>query len=373
MELLEANCRITGETAGCEGDEAGANPAGGVPWDDDARESLLAEVRQEWNHLARGCDRLQPDLRSSTTSIVSSLFAVDRLIDEGISPWHWKLCHGAMFPMAEESSRAWHEIGAALGGIRRSSATREAIVTAEIVSDYVAQYHVWIAKMNPPVLFPKSFTRGLSKNLDLPDEPHYYRTLAESVLRDARRLSRSRGRTGYTTPEEPRVRQSRVRLQGGERDNFTAILDGRPVEPNLTPRMYRLLSRLVEDNESGGVGLTKDQLEPDRPAISELMRLAHWKGVIECPRKRGRSGRPLPYYPTCPTSLTPLTRKTPDGHFIFRDSSNRRVDDRDSSGRNNCAAQRSSPVPGEPIRCQMPPTRLRSSRPCCVLVIFGHF
>ena len=81
-----------------------------------------------------------------------------------------------------------------------------------------------------------------------------------------------------------------VKLQGTEGDSLRAIVKGQEIDPPFTPRMYRLLTRLIE---AGEAGLTKEQLGNDRPAVSELLR-AHngWREVIESPGRRGSRNRP---------------------------------------------------------------------------------
>jgi hypothetical protein len=93
----------------------------------------------------------------------------------------------------------------------------------------------------------------------------------------------------------------RVILQGQDADNQRAVVDGREVEPPLTPRMYRLLARLIL---AGPAGLTKDQLGSDRPAVSELLACDGWSSVLQSPGKRGSS--------KCPASTVSNLPKRPD-------------------------------------------------------------
>ena len=84
----------------------------------------------------------------------------------------------------------------------------------------------------------------------------------------------------------------RVGLRGDEGDNLRAVVAGVEIDPPLTPRMYRLIARLIE---AGPSGLTKAQLGGDRPAVSELRAYGGWKGIIKAPGKRGPSKCPGRY------------------------------------------------------------------------------
>jgi len=101
-----------------------------------------------------------------------------------------------------------------------------------------------------------------------------------------------------------RVSESRaclVTLQGGENDKRRALVNGKPVEPPLTPGMYRALAKFIRAFVGGNVGIRRwpededderEVLGDDQGDLCRLLKKHEdpWAKIVFTPGTRGPKG-----------------------------------------------------------------------------------